>query len=291
MCYAPAVSEEWTTLRVLQWTTERFRGAGVDSPRLEAEVLLAHALGCDRVSLYTAFDKPLGPEELAGYRGLIKRRLAGEPSAYLRGGQEFWSLPLAVDARVLVPRPDTETLVQVVLEFARGRDGALRVADVGTGSGAIALALARELPHATVVATDRSEDALAVARANAEALGLAVEFRAGDLLDPLRGATFHALVANLPYIPTGDLAGLPAAVQFEPRAALDGGPDGLDPIRRLVAGAPAIVAPGGLLALEHGFDQADAVAALIRATSAFDEPALTRDLGGRARITGARRTA
>lgn len=253
-------------------------------------MLLAHVLGCDRVSLYTQFDKPLGSDELGRYRELIRRRLAGEPAAYLTGAQEFWSLPLAVEPTVLVPRHDTETLIEVVLDHLGDKQRAVRIADIGTGSGAIAIALARELPGARVVATDQSADAVRIATANAERNQVAdrVTLRRGDLLAPLAGdEPFDVLAANLPYIPTADLDALQAEVRHEPRAALDGGADGLDLIRRLVAGARPHLTAGGLLALEHGFDQGPAVRALIDATGGF-EPAATRtDLGGNPRITSA----
>jgi len=279
------LAETWTPLKVLSWTAAKFGERGIGSARLDAELLLAHVLHTDRVGLYTGFDKPLLETELAAFRELIRRRLAGEPIAYLVGRQEFWSLPLAVDARVLVPRRDTETLVEVALRRA---PAATRIADVGTGSGAVALALAKERAGADVVATDASQDALAVARANAEALGLPVRFVAGDLLAPLDGA-FDLIVSNPPYIPTGDLAGLAPEVGREPRGALDGGPDGLDALRRLVAGAPARLVPGGILAVEHGFDQGERVRALLHAAD-FEAIETARDLGGNERVTsGARK--
>jgi release factor glutamine methyltransferase len=287
------VPEVWTTLRVLDWTTRRFEEAGSPSARLDAQVLLAHVLGCDRVALYTGFDKPLAELELAGYRDLIRRRLAGEPIAYLVGHQEFWSLSLRVDPAVLIPRRDTETLVEVGLDHMRGRGGAGVIADVATGSGAVAIALAHELPAARVVATDVSAGAIALAADNAARAGVAdrIELRAGDLLAPLAGERFDLLVANLPYVRSGDIAALPADVRHEPRAALDGGPDGLALLRRLVDGAAAHVAPGGLLALEHGFDQAAAVAGLIDAAGGFEPPATRADLAGHPRVTSARRRA
>ena len=271
-------------MSVLSWTSGRFAERGIASARLDAEVLLAHVLKTSRVGLYTGFDKPLEEDELAAYRELIKRRLAGEPVAYLVGEQEFWSLPLSVDARVLIPRRDTETLVEV-----GRRAGGHRVADVATGSGAVALALAKELPEARFVATDLSDDALAVARANVTRLGLAdrVELRAGDLVDPLDGE-FDLVVANPPYVPTGDLSGLSVEVRREPRQALDGGRDGLDVIRRLVPAARARLVEGGTLAVEHGFDQGPAVRALFESAD-YRDVTTTKDLAGQERVTSGRR--
>jgi release factor glutamine methyltransferase len=286
------VAETWTTLRVLTWTQTHFKSRGVESPRLDAEVLLAHVLGLSRVQLYTSFDRPLDEQELATYKALIKRRLAGEPIAYLVGRQEFWSLALTVDERVLVPRRDTETLVEVGLRVARGLpQGPLRVVDLCTGSGAVALALATELPQATVVATDVSAGALAVARANAEKLGLAgrVTFHEGDLFAPLAGeAAFGLVVSNPPYVTTAEMAGLSPEVGKEPRLALDGGPDGLVVIRRLVAGAVAWLVPGGTLALEHGWEQGPAVRALLEA-GGLTEVVTVQDLGKRDRVSTGRR--
>lgn len=286
----PVAEEAWTILNVLDWTTGRFQQAGLPSPRLEAQVLLAHALGTDRVSLYTQFDKPLGDDELGRFRELIRRRLAGEPTAYLTGEQEFWSLPLAIEPVVLIPRHDTETLVEVVLDHLGDKQRAVRIADLGTGSGAVAVALAHELRNARVIASDTSPDAVRIATANAERNRVAdrLEVRAGDLLAALAGEPpFDVLAANLPYVPSATIDGLQPEVRHEPRAALDGGPDGLDLIRRLIAGARPHLLPGGLLALEHGFDQGPAVRALIDATGGF-EPAVTRnDLAGNPRITSA----
>ena len=287
-----AVDETWTPLRVLEWTTRRLTAAGVDGARLEAQVLLAHALACDRVALYLMFDKPLAADELARYRDLVKRRLAGEPVAYLVGHQEFWSLDLVVDPRVLIPRRDIETVVELVLDAVPDRAAPLAVADVATGAGPLALALARELRAARVVATDLSEDALAVARGNAERLGLAdrIDFLQGDLLAALPdGESFDVLVSNPPYVPSATIAGLSPEVRREPRGALDGGHDGLDLLRRLVDGAARHLSPGGLLALEHGFDQAAAVRGLLDDTGQFEAAATRADLGGQPRVTHARR--
>jgi len=282
---APAPAR-WTVLEVIKWTTARFTERGLDSPRLDAEILAAHALGLSRVQLYVQYDRPLLPDELAAIRALIKRRQAGESVAYVVGKKEFWGLELTVDARVLVPRPDTETLVEEgrmrLDEAAQGAEE--RIGDVGTGSGAVALALAKVRPAAAVFATDISPDALAVARGNAERLALAVTFVEGDLTAPLAAhAPFSLLVANLPYIPTAELAGLPPEVRAEPVRALDGGADGLDLVRRLIADAPALLRSGGALALEIGAGQAAATAALMTA-GGFADVRSRRDLAGIDRV-------
>jgi release factor glutamine methyltransferase len=286
------VAETWTILRVLDWTAGRFDQAGFESGRLEAQVLLAHVLSCDRVALYTHFDQPLAPEELAEYRGLIKRRLAGEPTAYLTGAQEFWSLPFAVDERVLIPRRDTETLIEVVLDHVEDRSAELRIADVGTGCGAIAVALAHELGAARIVATDVSVDALSVARENAERNLVAdrVELRRADLCSGFAdGEQFDVVAANLPYIPSGQVGELMAEVRCEPRAALDGGEDGLDLVRRLILEAGRHLVAGGLLVLEHGWDQGSAVADLLVTAGVFHAPEARHDLAGEARVAFASR--
>jgi release factor glutamine methyltransferase len=277
------VPARWTVLEVIRWTVARFTERGLASPRLDAELLVAHALGLPRVQLYVQFDRPLLPDELAAIRELIKRRQGGESVAYLVGKKEFWGIELAVDARVLVPRPDTETLIEEARERLAGVESP-RVGDVGTGSGAIALTLAKLFPAATVFATDVSPAALEVARANAERLGLAVTFAEGDLAAPLAAhAPFSLLAANLPYIPSGEMATLPPEVKTEPAPALDGGPDGLALVRRLVTDAPGLLAPGGALVLEIGAGQAAATAELLR-SAGFADVRTRRDLGGIDRV-------
>jgi release factor glutamine methyltransferase len=278
----------WTLLAVLTWTEKRFAERGLDTPRLDAQVLLSHVLGHDRIYLYTHFDQPLGPDELARFRALIQRRLGGEPVAYLVGKKEFRSLELAVDARVLVPRPDTEATVDAALAHL-APDAAGRVVDVGTGSGAIALALKKERPALEVLAVDRSPDAAAVARANAERLGLAVEVIEGDLLAPVAArAPFCLIVSNPPYIPSAEVATLAPEVQKEPRAALDGGADGLAIVRRLIADAPPLLDAGGALVLEIGAGQAPAVAALFAADGRYEAATITKDLASIERVVAAR---
>jgi len=271
---------------VVKWTTARFAERGLGTPRLDAELLVAHVLSLPRVQIYVQFERVLSPEELAALRDLIKRRQAGESVAYLTGRKEFWKLELAVDARVLVPRPDTETLVEeAIARLAAPVEGvAPRIADVGTGSGALALTLAKLRADAAVFASDFSAPALEVARANAERLGAAVTFVEGDLGAPLAAhAPFTLIVANLPYIPSGEMASLPADVRSEPALALDGGADGLDLVRRLVADAPALLAPGGVLALEIGAGQAEATRALLRDVG-FADVQTRKDLAGIERV-------
>jgi release factor glutamine methyltransferase len=276
----------WTTLAVLDWTTQRFTEAGIAAARLEAQLLLAHVLGCSRVQLYTGFDKPLGEEELAAYRGLIKRRLGGESVSYLLGEQEFWGLKFHVDEHVLVPRPDTETLIEVARALRTDRAAPCRVLDLCTGSGAIAIARAKELPGATIVASDLSIDAVAVAKQNAERNTVAdrVDVRVGDLFAPVVGERFDLIVANPPYIASAVIPTLSAEVRREPVLALDGGPDGLAFYDRICSMAREYLVPGGALVVEHGFDQADAVHARFE-RAGFTDIVLTHDLGKNPRIT------
>jgi release factor glutamine methyltransferase len=230
----------------------------------------------------------LSGEELAAYRALIQRRRRREPVAYIRGEREFYGLSIRVDPRVLVPRPDTETLVEVVLQRMPGLGAAApRIVDVGTGSGAIAIAIAVARPDAQVEAVDRSPDAAEVARANAARHAPAVNVLVGDLLAPIDGA-IDVIVSNPPYIPTAQIATLQAEVQREPRLALDGGPDGLEVVRRLVSEAHARLVKGGLLALEIGDDQAEATAAIF-AHAGFDEIAKDRDLAGTERVVSGKK--
>ncbi len=277
------MAELWTIQRVLHWTTTKFEERGKRPARLEAEVLLAHVLGCDRVRLYMDFERPLAPAELTAYRELVKRRLAGEPSAYLTGKQEFWSLPLKVDASVLIPRRDTKTLIEVTVEWLKGR-AAPRVIDVATGSGAIALALAKQRPDARIVATEVSAGALKVARENARPAGNVMLVRA-DLLSCVAGP-LDLVVSNPPYVRSGEIDKLAAEVKYEPRLALDGGIDGLDVYRRLIPAAAAALTPGGMLALEIGHDQARDVLALCSGAGLVDTR-VTADLAGNDRVVTA----
>ena len=287
MRYTSAVA--WTTLSVLDWTTQRFTEAGIAGARLEAQLLLARALECSRMQLYTAFDKPLGETELAAYRALIKRRLGGEPVAYLLNEAEIWGLLLYVDEHVLVPRPDTETVIEVATKLRGDKSVACRVLDLCTGSGALALALAKELPAATIVATDVSPQACAIARRNAERNGFAdrVEIREGDLFAPVP-ERFDLIVSNPPYIATSVIDSLSAEVKREPRLALDGGADGLAFYDRICAAAPGHLHPGAFLVVEHGFDQADTVRARFE-QAGLSDITLVHDLGKNPRVTHGRK--
>jgi release factor glutamine methyltransferase len=255
--------------------------------RLDTQLLLLHALGRapgDRAWLIAHDDDPLAEAALQDFRALCSRRSAGEPLAYLVGEKEFFGLPLRVDARVLVPRPDTETLVQWALDVIAPLERP-RVVDLGTGSGAIALAIQRARPDAQVEAVDSSEGALEVAAANAARLGLAVAFRRADWLQGASGS-YDLIASNPPYVAAGD-PHLPA-LRHEPRSALAAGPDGLDDLRRIVAQAPACLRPGGWLLLEHGHDQAPAVRALL-AAAGLQDVASRPDLAGIQRCSGGRR--
>ncbi len=234
--------EPWTLRRVLEWTARDLNQRGVDSARLDAEVLLAHVLGTDRLGLFLDLDRPLDERERAAYRELITRRRKREPVAYVTGTKEFWSLPFSVNPATLIPRPDTEILVEEALELLPGDGEGLRVVDVGCGSGCIGLALATERPALNVVAVDVDPHAAATTALNAAALGIAdrVTVLRGDLLACLSGP-IDLIVTNLPYIPSAELDALePEVARWEPRLALDGGEDGLDLFRRLLADSPRV---------------------------------------------------
>jgi release factor glutamine methyltransferase len=320
----PAEPDTWTVGRVLRWTQQRFTARGIASPRLDAELLLAFALKRSRVALYTGFDQQLEKDELASFRALIQRRLGGAPVAYLVGVKEFYGVPFQVSEAVLIPRPETELLVEVALELlpppasqpaapppsepapiepqpaepgvelhiaydsidepaatpaaaaaapplptALPPPPLFTLVDVGTGSGAVALTLARSRRDVRVLAIDSSEAALVVAATNAAQQGLGSDPRLtllhGDLLLALpAGTRLDLIVANLPYIPSAEIPQLAAEVRSEPLAALDGGPDGLVLVRRLIGQAPKVLRPGGAIALEIGAGQAAAVEALLR---------------------------
>ncbi|MCC6522084.1 MAG: peptide chain release factor N(5)-glutamine methyltransferase [Polyangiaceae bacterium] len=285
-----AAGGTWTVRRVVAWATDDFRRRGSTSPRLECELLLCEVLGCDRVKLVIDADRPLEPGELAAYRALHQRRRRGEPVAYLRGEREFYGLRFVVDRRVLVPRPETELLVEVGLRRTQALSLSARVLDLCTGSGCVAIALKKQRPTTLVVGSDVSREALEVARLNAERLGALVGWLESDLFAALtrcRGK-LDLVTANPPYIAEPDVPGLPVDVRdFEPRLALVAGPDGLAFYRRLAAEAPAMLAPAGVLAVEVGAGQAGAVAGLF-AAAGLGEVAIDKDYAGIERVVSAR---
>ncbi len=288
-----------TLAQLLHAATAALAGA-TESPRLDAELLLAHALGQDRSALKAHPERVADPTARAVFESLLARRAAGEPIAYLVGSREFWSLSLSVSPAVLVPRPETETLVELALqagaalECARGPDGPrartpagapkrrpLEAVDLGTGSGAVALALKRERPAWRIAAVERSPAALAMAAANGSRLGLEVEWLLGDWFGPVEGRRFDLIVSNPPYIAAGD----PhlAALAHEPAAALIAGHDGLESLRAIVAAAPRFLAPDGGLLVEHGADQGAAVRDLLSAAG-FSGVTTATDGAGRPRV-------
>jgi release factor glutamine methyltransferase len=277
------VSEVWTTLKVLTWTKEYLAGKGVVNARLEAEWLLCEALALDRVGLYLNFDKPLSDAELATFRQMVARRAKREPLQHILGTQEFMGLEFKVSPAVLIPRHDTETLLQEALRVAPQAATAL---DIGTGSGCVAIALAKNLPGATVVSVDIAADALELAAQNAALNGVQVDFRHGSMFEPVQGESFDLIVSNPPYIPTADLAGLePEVRDFEPRTALDGGVDGLDFYRQIVAQSPEHLAPRGWLLVEVGIGQGAEVKELF-ASAGFSAIFTAKDPGGIERVVG-----
>ncbi len=285
-------AETWTVGRLLTWTTDWLASRGSESPRLDAEVLLAHVRGCPRIALYTAFDTPVADAERSRFRELVKRRGEGEPVAYLVGSKEFFSLPFAVNKGVLVPRPETEGLVVRTLDLCKALT-APRIIDVGTGSGAIAVTLAKHLPHAVVVATDISPEALAVARDNAARHGVAerIRFVECDLMAAAEAAgPWNVIVSNPPYVREDEFESLPRDVRLhEPRTALVSGPTGVEVVARLAAAAAESLAPGGWLLVEIGPAVAAAAEAVLDAQAGLVREPTLPDIAELPRIVQARR--
>lgn len=284
--------DEWTIAKVLRWATEDLSRRGIkDTPRLDAELMLGRALGVDRVRLIVDAQRPLSPDELGRFRDMLVRRRRSEPIAYILGEREFYGLRFNVNPHVLIPRPDTETLVQVALARTRQQHLYGRALDVCTGSGCVAIAFASERPTWVVTGSDISAEAVTVARSNALRLGTIwnIDFRQADLFAGLEGtAPFDLITANPPYIPDAEVPTLsPDIKNHEPAAALCGGPDGLSLIRRLVKAAPRLLARGGVLALEVGSGQAERVAKGLSAYG-FSEVERERDYGGVERVVSGR---
>lgn len=292
----PADSLEWTVLRVLQWATTYLKERGLDSPRATAEILLAHVLHTDRVQLYLNYDQPLEKTELSTFKELLRRRLRREPVAYIVGRKGFWTLEMEVTPEVLIPRPETECLVEAALKALRALpdDRRARVLEVGVGSGAIVLALAAEAPRHKYFASDLSPAALRIAQRNAEQAGVRerVVFWAADWFSALEpaGSVFDLIVANPPYVASGEIDALqPEIARYEPRLALDGGADGLRSYRAIVAETHRHLTPGGWLLLEIGCDQRQAVHQLFEQSGYYEGFDCARDYSGRERVVSMRK--
>jgi len=288
----------WTVKSILETSAEYLKGKAIENPRLTAEVLLAHQLGMDRLTLYLRFDQPLTETEVSGYRGLIRRRIAREPLQYITATREFWSLSLYVDHRVLIPRPETEVLVEQALRILRSRPieeaRPPELLDLGTGAGPIAIALATELTAAQIWATDFSPEALEVARMNAEAAGVLerIRFLHGDLWEALDGTElcFDMILSNPPYVSGEAFEALaPEIRDHEPRAALDGGTGGLRFISAVIEGAPGRLKPGGWLLVEMSPEQMKEAVRLIEASGLYKTPSTVKDYGGMDRVLMARK--
>lgn len=273
--------DAWTIGRLLNWTTDFLKGKGVESPRLEAEVLLAYARGSQRIQLYTAFEEPASDALREKFRALVKERAAGKPVAYLVGEKEFYSLPFHVTSDVLIPRPETEELVVRALDLAKetGKPS-LEIADVGTGSGILAVCLAKHLPQAALTAIEVSPKALEIASRNAtrHAVEDRIDFVESDLFSKLDSSSkFDLIVSNPPYVMSAELAGLDVSVRdYEPRLALDGGEQGTDVITRLIEQATERLNPGGWLLMEIGPSTAAATERLVQAQDGLSlQPTIT----------------
>jgi release factor glutamine methyltransferase len=284
-------AETWTLGKLLVWTTNFLKEKQADSPRLDAEVLLAHVVGVPRIGLYTRFDEVASDDVRAKYKQLVKQRVDGCPVAYLVGFKEFYNLKFTVTPAVLIPRPETELLVMEAIRRAKPL-GRPRILDVGTGSGIIALTLAKHLPHAEITAVDVSPEALAVAKQNAEQLGLhgRVRFLVCDLVAAVAGEQFDLIASNPPYIASSVVDQLPVNVRnFEPRVALDGGPQGTEIIAQLAKDAKPLLKPGSALYLEIGYDQGKSVPALIEALEGYQGVTVLPDPAGLPRLVIANR--
>ncbi len=286
----PARPGRWTVLELLRWTTDYFARAGIETARLDAEVLLAHALESDRLRLYVDYEKPVLQTERDRYRALVQRRARERvPVSLLIGEREFWSLRFRVTPQVLTPRPETETLVEAALSRIPDPKSAPRILDIGTGSGAIALSLASERPQAEITATDLSEPALQIAAENADRLqvGERIRWLSGDLFEPVASERFDLVVSNPPYVARAGAESLPPELAHEPEMALFAGEDGLEVIRRLVARAGDHLSAGGWLFVEHSPEQVETIEQELR-QAGFEDVERRFDLARRPRVVGAR---
>lgn len=292
------LQKSWTIKELLKVTTDYLEKKEIESPRLSAEILLAHQLNIDRVKLYLNFDQPLLDKEVAGYRLLIKRRLSREPIQYITGVQEFWSLDFTVGPQVMVPRPETELLVKHALALCRGNGLAegdcARILDLGTGCGAIAVAIARELEGVAVWASDVSKEALDIARGNAKRHGVEerIEFVLSDLWQGLSNQelTFEVIVSNPPYIKSEAIDSLPPEVRdYEPRQALDGGKEGMFYIRNIIQEAPKYLNPGGWILLEMDPEQTTKALGLIETSNSYGEKVRLKDYSHNHRVVMAQK--
>ncbi len=289
---------EWTIIKLLQWAAAYFSRHSIDSPRATAEILLSHALAANRIDLYLHYDQPLNADELNRFKALIKRRIKREPVAYILGHKEFWTLDLEVTTEVLIPRPETECLVERVLEnlAALPHTGPKRILELGTGSGAILLALASENARHTYWGTDISAAAICVAQRNANSHGLAenTQFIIADWFAPFaaRSNGFDMIISNQPYIKTGDLEQLqPEIKAFEPLVALDGSTDGLQCLRHIIESAHHYLKPGGRLILEMGHDQKAPLTQIIDRSGRYEDIAFYTDYSGYDRIVAMQKNA
>jgi release factor glutamine methyltransferase len=287
---------EWTIIKLLKWATSYFRSHDIESPRASAEILLAHALNLQRIDLYLRYDQPLDGDELNGFKVLLKRRVKREPVAYIVGQKGFWSIDLKVTGDVLIPRPETECLVEKALDALSGTSTAAgqRVLELGTGSGAVILALAFQQPDPVYFASDASLNAIGIARANAGRLHLEehIRFFGGDwfaALDPESGC-FDLILSNPPYIKSAEMENLqPEILNYEPVHALDGGPDGLSSLRRIIEHAHQYLKPGGMLMVEIGHDQQADVHRIMQQCGHYDRFTCTQDYSGLDRVVQMRK--
>lgn len=280
---------EWTIIKLLRWTTSYFKSHDIDSPRSTAEILLAHTLGLKRIDLYLRYDQPLTVDELLLFKTYIKRRINREPVAYIVGAREFWSMDLVVTKDILIPRPETECLVESALSFPELGPGPKRILELGTGSGAIILALASERPEYIYFASDSSVEAVKLAFMNAKIHHLdgKINFFAGDWLEPLKnsGKLFDMIISNPPYIRTFDIPDLqPEIYKYEPLIALDGGKYGLDSIKRIIFEAHAFLVQKGILLLEIGHDQKEQTKEIIDYCGNYEDIVFKKDYSGHYRM-------